>query len=49
VRYLPRWFPGTGFQKRADYYRAKIHEMITLPWEEVREKLVRLLPSFLAR
>ncbi|KAJ6555588.1 cytochrome P450 [Mycena vulgaris] len=40
LRYLPRWFPGAGFQNRADYYRAKIHEMITMPWEEVREKLV---------
>ncbi|KAJ7439746.1 hypothetical protein FB451DRAFT_1377791 [Mycena latifolia] len=38
--HLLHWFPGTSFQKRADYYRAKITEMITKPWEEVREKLI---------
>ncbi|KAJ7439742.1 cytochrome P450 [Mycena latifolia] len=42
VKHLPRWFPGAGFQKRADYYRAKITEMITKPWEdsEFREKQI---------
>ncbi|KAH9977454.1 cytochrome P450 [Russula compacta] len=37
LRHLPRWFPGAGFQSRADYYRAKIIEMITWPFEEVRQ------------
>ncbi|KAJ7080194.1 cytochrome P450 [Mycena belliarum] len=40
LKHLPRWFPGASFQKRADYYRAKITEMISLPWNEVREKLI---------
>ncbi|KAJ7637836.1 cytochrome P450 [Mycena rosella] len=39
LKNLPAWFPGAGFQKTAVYYRAKILEMITHPWEEVRSKI----------
>jgi len=39
IQLLPRWFPGTGWRTRADYYARKITEMITTPYEEVRQLL----------
>ncbi|KAJ7051779.1 cytochrome P450 [Mycena amicta] len=37
LKHLPSWFP---FQKRAKYYRAKIIEMMSKPWEEVKAKVL---------
>ncbi|KAJ7052940.1 cytochrome P450 [Mycena amicta] len=39
LKHLPVWFPFAGFQKRAKYYCAKILEMMTKPWEEVKGKV----------
>ncbi|KAF7300144.1 Cytochrome P450 [Mycena kentingensis (nom. inval.)] len=40
LKHLPAWFPGASFQNRAKYYRAKILEMITMPWDEVGEQVL---------
>jgi len=47
VKYVPEWFPGAGFQKKARLWRKLSREMNTAPFEAVKKALVSpLLFSF---
>lgn len=52
LRYLPRWFPGTGFHKIVDECREFTKEMLDIPFEYARKCMVsaeialRLLLSY---
>ena len=41
LAYVPSWFPGAGFQKKAAYWRELNTKMIEKPFLHVQEKLVR--------
>lgn len=41
VKYVPRWFPGAGFQRFAAAHRELTEEMLNKPMEEVERTLVR--------
>ena len=45
VKYVPEWFPGAGFQKKAKIWRKSVEEMNTKPFEAVKESLVSLMPT----
>nr|GAT47942.1 cytochrome P450 [Mycena chlorophos] len=37
LKHLPSWIP---FKRRAQYYRAKINEMMSKPWEAVKQQVM---------
>ena len=41
LRYVPSWFPGAGFQKKAARWREGINTMAERPFRHVEEQLVR--------
>ena len=42
LKYVPDWFPGTGWKKVAEYYRQMSVDAKKAPWDNVLEKMVRL-------
>ena len=42
LKYVPSWFPGAGFQKKAARWREIIHNMANKPFCHVQEQLVRV-------
>ena len=40
LKYLPAWFPGAGFQRKAAYYREAVNAMAEKPFRHVQEQLV---------
>ena len=41
LKYVPSWFPGAGFQKKAAHWRKVNKSMIEKPFRYVKEQLVR--------
>ena len=41
LKYVPSWFPGAGFQKKAARWREAINIMAENPFRHVQEQLVR--------
>ena len=42
LKYVPSWFPGAGFQKKAARWREAIHIMADKPFGYVQVQLVRV-------
>jgi hypothetical protein len=42
LKYVPSWFPGAGFQKKAAYWRECINTMAEKPFRHVQEQLVQV-------
>ena len=40
LKYVPSWFPGAGFQKKAARWREAMNTMVDKPFRQVREQLV---------
>jgi hypothetical protein len=49
LKYVPSWFPGAGFQKKAAHWRELNASMIEKPFYHVKEQLVREPFFFLLR
>jgi hypothetical protein len=45
VKYIPAWFPGAGFQRKAREWRKNVVAMNVLPFEAVKRALVSLIFS----
>ena len=45
LKYVPSWFPGAGFQKKAARWKEAINAMAEKPFRHVQEQLVEV--SFL--
>ena len=43
LKYVPSWFPGAGFQKKAARWREVTNTMAEKPFRYVQEQLVRVL------
>ena len=41
--YVPSWFPGAGFQKKAEYWKKLTEDLIEKPFRYVQEQLVGIL------
>jgi hypothetical protein len=41
LKYVPSWFPGAGFQKKAARGREALYTMAEKPFRHVQEQLVR--------
>ena len=41
LKYVPRWFPGAGFQKKAAHWRELNTALIEKPFRYAKEQLVR--------
>ena len=46
LKYLPSWFPGAGFQKKAARWREANNTMAEKPFRHVKEQLVQVLFFF---
>jgi hypothetical protein len=42
LKYVPSWFPGAGFQKKAARWRELANAMAEKPFRYVKEQVVRL-------
>jgi len=40
VKYVPQWFPGAGFQRKAARWRWVITALVDRPWKYVKDGLV---------
>ena len=47
LKYVPSWFPGAGFQKKAARWREGVNSMVENPFRHVQKQLVRILFFFL--
>ena len=45
VKYIPSWFPGAGFKRRAKKYAAVLHDLVEIPHDYVKAQLVSYLIS----
>ena len=43
LKYVPSWFPGAGFQKKAARWREAINTMAVKPFHHVQEQFVGVL------
>jgi hypothetical protein len=42
LKYVPSWFPGAGFQKKAERARETTNAMAEKPFRHVQEQLVQV-------
>ena len=42
LKYVPSWFPGAGFQKKAERVRETSNTMAEKPFRHVQEQLVQI-------
>lgn len=49
VRFLPEWFPGGGWKKTAKALEADFNEMVDMPYNWVKERIVRRVHLLLVR
>ena len=42
LKYVPSWFPGAGFQRKAAYWREAVNTMADKPFRHVQEQLVQV-------
>jgi hypothetical protein len=42
LKYVPSWFPGAGFKRKAARWRACIREMLERPYHRVKGELVSI-------
>ena len=42
LKYVPSWFPGAGFKRKAARWRASICEMLERPYRTVKRDLVSI-------
>ena len=42
LKYVPSWFPGAGFQKKAALWREATNTMAEKPFRHVQEQLVQV-------
>ena len=42
LKYVPSWFPGAGFQKKAARWRQAVNAMAEKPFRHVQEQLVQI-------
>jgi hypothetical protein len=47
LKYVPSWFPGAGFQKKATVVREATTTMAEKPFRHVQEQFVKVLFFFL--
>ena len=40
VKYVPRWFPGASFQRKAAHWRWVVTTLVDRPWKHVKDSLV---------
>jgi hypothetical protein len=43
LKYVPSWFPGAGFQKKATLVREATNTMAEKPFRHVQEQLVQII------
>ena len=48
LKYVPSWFPGAGFKRKAAYLREVAKIVFEKPFRHVEEQLVRRAPFFMA-
>ena len=41
LRYIPTWFPGGSFKRKAVVWKARIREFIEVPWKNAKANFVR--------
>jgi hypothetical protein len=45
LKYVPSWFPGAGFQKKAARWGEAVNAMVDKPFHHVKEQVVRFFSS----
>jgi hypothetical protein len=45
LKYVPSWFPGAGFKKKAAYWAEVNRKVAELPFNHVAQQMVRSIPN----
>lgn len=45
LRFVPSWFPGGGFKKKASHMKELVLDMAAVPYELTKQKIVRFTDS----
>jgi len=40
MKFIPAWFPGAGWKRKAKYWRKVGESLVHIPWNRVKEQLV---------
>ena len=40
MKFIPAWFPGAGWKRKANYWRKLGAYFVNMPWNTVKEQLV---------
>ena len=40
LQYLPKWFPGAGFKRKAALWKADVMGMVDIPWAMMEDPAV---------
>lgn len=43
LRHMPSWFPGAGFKIKAQSWRKTLDEMVDVPYEFVKHRMVGII------
>jgi len=49
MKYIPAWFPGAGWKRKANYWRKLGECLVHMPWNIVKEQLVGYISLILGR
>ena len=49
MKYIPAWFPGAGWKRKANYWRKLGECFVHMPWNIVKEQLVGYISLILGR
>ena len=49
VKYVPSWFPGAGFKRKAAEWKKELAKIDTIPHAWAKEQIVRLQILFLSK
>jgi hypothetical protein len=47
LKYIPEWFPGAGFQRKAKAWKKLARDMIEVPFAAAKHNIVRHPPTIL--
>jgi hypothetical protein len=47
VRYLPKWFPGAGFKRYAEYVKQEVARCDEVPFVWAKKQIVCIIQFFL--
>jgi hypothetical protein len=49
LKYVPAWFPGASFKRKAREWYKLTRKMVEIPYADAKRRIVRMIPLPLSR